>query len=65
MAGRTDLGVYIYIILALKSGVHTNDFAPIYGRRAPKLGHAALATVFRPGRFTCQPIHRENLESPS
>ena len=50
--------------LPLKSGVHTNDFAPIYGRRAKKLGHASLATVFRPARLTFQPILRENLESP-
>ena len=48
----------------LKPGVHTNDVAPIYGRRAKKLGHASLATVFRPGRLTFQPILRENLESP-
>ena len=48
----------------LKPGVHTNDFAPIYGRRAKKLGHASLATVFRHGRLTFQPILLENLESP-
>ena len=42
----------------------TNDFAPIYGRRAKKLGHASLATVFRHGRLTFQPILWENLESP-
>ena len=48
----------------VKPGVHTNDFAPIHGRRAPKLGHALLATVFRPSRLTFQPILRENLESP-
>ena len=48
----------------LKPGVHTNDFAPIHRRRALKLGHASLATVFRPGRLTLQPILRENLESP-
>ena len=48
----------------LKPGVHTNDFAPIYGRRAMKLGHASLATVFRHGRLTFQPILWENLESP-
>ena len=47
-----------------KHGVHTNDFAPIYGRRAKKLGHASLATVFRHGRLTFQPILWENLESP-
>ena len=46
----------------LKPGVHTNDFAPIHGRRAKKLGHASLATVFRHGRFTFQAILRENLE---
>ena len=46
------------------TGVHTNDFAPIYGRRAKKLGHASLATVFRHGRLTFQPILWENLESP-
>ena len=48
----------------IKPGVHTNDFAPIYGRRAKKLGHASLATVFRHGRLTFQPILWENLESP-
>ena len=48
----------------LKPGVHTNDLAPIYGRRAKKLGHASLTTVCRPGRLTFQPIPRENLESP-
>ena len=48
----------------IKPGVHTNDFAPIHRRRALKLGHASLATVFRPGRLTFQPILRENLESP-
>ena len=48
----------------LKPGVHTNDFAPIHLLRALKLGHASLATVFRPGRLTLQPILRENLESP-
>ena len=47
-----------------KPGVHTNDFAPIHRLRALKLGHASLATVFRPGRLTLQPILRENLESP-
>ena len=47
-----------------KPGVHTNDFAPNYGRRAKKLGHASLATVFRHGRLTFQPILWENLESP-
>ena len=30
---------------ALKPGVHSNDLAPIYVRRGPKLGHASLATV--------------------
>ena len=48
----------------LKPGVHTNDFAPIYGLRAKKLGHASLATVFRHGRLRFQPILLENLESP-
>ena len=47
-----------------KPGVHTNDFAPIHRLRALKLGHASLATVFRPGRLTLQPILRDNLESP-
>ena len=50
--------------VCIKPGVHTNDFAPIYGRRAKKLGHASLATVFRHGRLTFQPILWENLESP-
>ena len=49
---------------SLKPGVHTNDFAPIHRLRALKLGHASLATVFRPGQLTLQPILRENLESP-
>ena len=48
---------------SFKPGVHTNDFAPIYGQRAKKLGHASLTTVFRPSRLTFQPILRENLES--
>ena len=48
----------------LTPGVHTNDFAPIHRLRALKLGHASLATVFRPVRLTLQPILRENLESP-
>ena len=51
-------------IRPLKPGVHTNDFAPIYGRRAKKLGHASLATVIRHGRLTFQPILWENLDSP-
>ena len=51
-------------MMSLKPGVHTNDFAPIHRLRALKLGHASLATVFRPGRLTLQPILRENLESP-
>ena len=51
-------------LVTLKPGVHTNDFAPIHRLRALKLGHASLATVFRPGRLTLQPILRENLESP-
>ena len=49
---------------SVKPGVHTNDFAPIHRLRALKLGHASLATVFRPGRLTLQPILRENLDSP-
>ena len=49
--------------VAVKPGVHTNDFASIYGRRTKKLGHASLATVFRPSRLTFQPILRENLEA--
>ena len=53
-----------YRVDRLKPGVHTNDFAPIHRLRALKLGHASLATVFRPGRLTLQPILRENLESP-
>ena len=48
----------------VKPGVHTNDFAPIYGRREAKLGHASLATVFRPSRLTFQSILRDNLEAP-
>ena len=50
--------------LYVKPGVHTNDFAPIHRRRTLKLGHASLATVFRPGRPTFQQIPQENLESP-
>ena len=52
------------LYMRVKPGVHTNDFAPIHRLRALKLGHASLATVFRPGRLTLQPILRENLESP-
>ena len=52
------------LLMCLKPGVHTNDFAPIHRLRALKLGHASLATVFRPGRLTLQPILRENLDSP-
>ena len=48
----------------MKPGVHTNDFAPIYGRRVPKLGHESLATVLRSSRLIFHPILRENLESP-
>ena len=51
-------------LVTLKPVVHTNDFALIYGWRAKKLGHASLATVFRHGRLTFQPILWENLESP-
>ena len=51
-------------LLFVKPGVHTNDFAPIYGRCAKKLGHVSLATVFLHGRLTFQPILWENLESP-
>ena len=51
------------MVESLKLGVHTNDIGPIYGRRANKLGHASLATVFCHGRLTFQPILRENLES--
>ena len=50
--------------VCVKPGIHTNDFAPIYGRRAKKLGHTSLATVFRHGRLTFQPILWENLVSP-
>ena len=50
--------------MKVKPGVHTNDFAPIHRLRALKLGHASLATVFRPGRLALQPILRENLDSP-
>ena len=53
-----------HIPLCIKPGVHTNDFVPIYGRRANKLGHASLTTVFRHSRLTFQPILQENLESP-
>ena len=52
------------VTIVIKPGVHTNDFAPIHRLRALKLGQASLATVFRPGRFTLQPILRENLEPP-
>ena len=51
-------------VFVLKPGVHTNDFAPIYGRRAKKLGHASLTTVYHPSRLTLPPILRENLELP-
>ena len=52
------------IIFLFKPGVHTNDFAPIYGRGGLKLGHESLVTVFRPSRLIFQPILREILESP-
>ena len=58
------LAAHECIWLTVKPGVHTNDVAPIYGRRGPKLGHASLATVFRPSRLIFQQILRENLESP-
>ena len=67
---NNDLNIKCMIACAMKAlyrvkpGVHTNDFAPIHGRRAKKLGHASLATVFRHGRFIFQPILLENLESP-
>ena len=51
-------------VRCVKPGVHTNDFVPIYGRRAKNLGHASITTVFRPSRLTFQPILQENLESP-
>ena len=54
--------LYIYDNVYVKPGVHTNDFAPIHRLRALKLGHASLATVFRPGRLTLQPILLENLD---
>ena len=53
----------------IKPGVHTNDFAPIYGRRAKKLGHASLATVFLHGRFTLRgavsPVVGRTLYTPA
>ena len=53
-----------FALRSLKPGVHTNDFAPIYGRHGSKLGHTSLATVFRPSRLIFQPILREaNLEA--
>ena len=55
---------HLQYIVNVKPGVHTNDFVPIYGRRANKLGHASLTTVFRHSRLTFQPILHENLESP-
>ena len=65
---KQSFNVFCYaddlMLASLKPGIHTNDFAPIYGRRAKKLGHASLTTVFRHSRLTFQPILRENLESP-
>ena len=61
---ENSLRIQLTGLRIVKPGVHTNDFAPIYGRRAKKLGHASLTTVFRPSRFTFQPILRENLVSP-
>ena len=61
---KPTLGCQGIMATLVKPGVHTNDFAPIHSLRALKLGHASLATVFRPGRLTLQPILRENLESP-
>ena len=34
--------------MIVKPGAHTNDFAPVYGRRAKKLGHASLAMGISP-----------------
>ena len=56
----------VFILVAsfsFKHGVHTNDFAPINGRRGPKLGHASPATVFRSSRLIFQAILRDNLEA--
>ena len=61
MHGNAKVGIWRCCgFESVKPGVHTNDFAPVYGRRAKKLGHASLVT----GRLTFQPILRENLESP-
>ena len=46
--------------VCLKPGVHTNDFAPIHRLRALKLGHASLATVFRPGQPIAADSPRES-----
>ena len=64
MISATVTNLDLNFFRSVKPGVHTNDFAPIHRLRALKLGHASLATVFRPGRLTLQPILRENLESP-
>ena len=63
-SGNCTLSLPVITVSCLKPGIYTNDFAPIYGRPGPKLGHASLATVFRPSRLTFQPILWENLESP-
>ena len=61
---RASSLLVVALLRCVKPGVHTNDFAPIHRLRALKLGPASLATAFRPGRLTLQPILRENLESP-
>ena len=58
----TNMNERFFLDIAILT--NTKDFARIYGRRAPNLGHASLATIFRPSRLTFQSILRENLESP-
>ena len=55
--------IFISHIIKPGVGLHTNGFGPSYGRLDSKLGHASLATAFRPSRLIFQPIPRENLES--
>ena len=61
---KTPLILDMWYITAPETMTDCNDFAPIYDRRAKKLCHVSLATVFRHGRLTFQPILYDNLESP-
>ena len=54
-AGVRSRASFLSMYTLLKPGVHTNDFAPIYRRRAKKLGPASLTTVlFAPVGSHCR-----------